>query len=112
MVLLWKYFSKGLDKCVRMGREDIISKIGSNSYQKRKEKKRPCIRIHILVQMEVASTRLAVLVNRETLDYFTPSLMAFDRMTLFSLTFSLVEVYKKIWVSIKYSSSKIVNKLR
>ena len=62
--------------------------------------------------MEVASTRLAVLVNRETLDYFTPSLMAFDRMTLFSLTFSLVEVYKKIWVSIKYSSSKIVNKLR
>ena len=62
--------------------------------------------------MEVASTRLAVLVNRETLDYFTPSLMAFDRMTLFSLTFSLVEVYKKIWVSIKYSNSKIVNKLR
>jgi hypothetical protein len=62
--------------------------------------------------MEVASTRLAVLVNRETLDYFTPSLMAFDKMTLFSLTFSLVEVYKKIWVSIKYSMSKIVNELR
>ncbi len=68
--------------------------------------------MHILVQMEVASTRLAVLVNRETLDYFTPSLMAFDKMTLFSLTFSLVEVYKKIWVSIKYSMSKIVNELR